>query len=274
MHLEKKDQRTKIPQIMSNCIESIYWTLLGIAGTKERNFLIDDYNHSPDGRKMTLKNFPGFQKKAVVFLPPLAEIQQRFTKSTEKRMTEEKFNEMLASFSIPRKIGLTFSDIQYIDTKAPEDIVNEYRSFAKQNAPPSPIRSLSKSTELPVSTSSYPNSVKTSQPVQSLSSSLPLYTNTSISSGHTANYYPNPYARKNEPVAVQLPLRTLPNYPERQFLNPQMRYGHYHPYPHAAYHGGMKLSRSDYYIPSKHTAQYDYKRMPYIIYPNQYAPYN
>jgi len=255
---------------MSNSIESIYWTLLGIAGTKERNFLIDDYNHSPEGRKMALKNFPGFQKKAVVFLPSLAEIQQRFTKSSEKRMTEVKFNQMLGSFSIPLKIGITFSEIQYIDTKSPEDIVNEYRSFAKQNAPPSPVRPLSKSTELPVSTAGYSNSGKTSQPVQSLSQSLPL-TNTSVSSGYPTNYpYPHPYTRKNEPVAVKMPLRTLPNFPERQFINPQIRIGHPYPHHHAAYHGGMKLSRSDYYIPS--SKQYDYQRKSYIMYPNQYAP--
>jgi len=299
---------------MSDSIESIYWTLLGIAGTKERNFLIDDYNNSPEGRKMVLKNFPGLKKKVVVFLPPLEEIQQRFSKSTEKRITEEKFNQMLASFSIPRKIGLTFSDIQYIDTKVPEDIVNEYRSVSKQNTSASPIKPLSKSTELlPVSASAHPSI--TSQP--SLSSSLPLYTNPNSAShsgthpvihpgphsvthsvthsgahsathsathssthsgthpgthsvthsgSHPAPAYYGQYPRKNEPV--HLPLRTLPNFPERQFLKQQIRVPH-HPYPHPAYHG-MKLSRSDYYIPSK----YDYQRMPYIVYPNQYAPYN
>jgi len=225
MHLERKDQRLNIPKQMLDCIESIYWTLLGLAVTKERNYIIDDYNATPDGRKLVLKNFPGLIKKAAVFLPNLSEIQKRYDNCTEKKISQQELQQMLSYFSIPRKIGTTFSDIQYIDTRVPEDIVNEYRSAAKTSSQSSQNNSfLSKSTELEPPRSSFNPPARVIHQSRSLAHSGPL------SSINLNNYYSDYYLRNN------IPYLSVPHFPDNAYFNHQLPYH------------GMKLSRSDYIL--------------------------
>jgi len=247
MHLERKDQRLNIPKEMLDCIESIYWTLLGLAGTKERNYIIDDYNATPDGRKLVLKNFPGLIKKAVVFLPKLSEIHKRNENCSEKKISQPELQQMLSYFSIPRKIGTTFSDIQYIDTRVPEDIVNEYRSAVKpsssQSSQHNPI--LSKSTGfLPPRSAFNPPYPRIIHQSQNLVHSAPL---SSINLNN--NYHSDYYLRRNN-----IPYRTVPHFPDQRSL-------------FQLSHQGMKLSRSDYYISAK-PSQYHYQQM---VYPVNYA---
>jgi len=268
MHLERKDQSLKIPKEMLECIESIYWTLLGLAGTKERNYIIDDYNATPEGRKLVLKNFPGLMKKAVVFLPELSEIQKRYDNGTEKKISQQQFQHMLSYFSIPRKIGTTFSDIQYIDTKVPEDIVNEYRSALKTSHRCSSQNSnsfLSKSTELlppPTTKTSFNPSYLPPPliPSQSLSHSAPL-------ASINLNNYSDYYSRRN------IPYQRVPQYTTDNSTYLNQQHNHVSRVP---FKGGMKLSRSDYYLSAK-PSQYHYQPLaPYpppqyvSLYPNQF----
>jgi heterogeneous nuclear ribonucleoprotein U-like protein 1 len=248
MHLERKDQRLNISKEILECFESIYWTLLGLAGTKERNFIIDDFNATPEGRKLVLKNFPGLIKKAVVFLPKLSEIQKRFDSSSEKRITPEQFHDMLSYFSIPRKIGTTFSDIHYIDTRTPEDIVNEYRSAVKTNPTSQNTSILSKSTDHAPPTSYNPPNPHTIQS-ERLTHSIPL---TSI---NLNNYYPDNIRRS------YIPYRRVPHFTENTFRNQQIGVNGMYP--------GMKLSRSDYYVSMK-PSLYPFQQHT-LVYPINYS---
>jgi len=244
MHLERKDQRLNIPKPMLDCIESIYWTLLGLAVTKERNYIIDDYNATPDGRKLVLKNFPGLIKIAVVFLPNLSEIQKRYDNCSEKKISQQELQQMLSYFSIPRKIGTTFSDIHYIDTRVPEDIVNEYRSAVKTSSGSSQNNSvLSKSTELLPPRSSFNPPSRVGHLSQSLTHSAPL------SSINLNNYYSDYHLRNNNPYL---------SVPHPAYLN-QISLSQ------LPYHG-MKLPRSDY-VPAK-PSRYPSHQM---VYPVNYA---
>jgi len=250
MHLERKDQRLNIPKEILECFESIYWTLLGLAVTKERNYIIDDFNTTPEGRKLVLKNFPGLIKKAVVFLPKLSEIQKRFDNSSEKRITPEQFHQMLSYFSIPRKIGTTFSDIHYIDTGTPEDIVNEYRSVAKTSIKSSQNTSvLSKSTDHLPPTSYNP-------PYPQLIQSQSLTHSTPLASINLNNNYPD-YLRKS-----YIPYRRVPQFTDNIFLN-QITVNQ------LGFHG-MKLSRSDYYVSTKPSLY----PLQQLVYPVNYSSFN
>jgi predicted kinase len=131
MHIGRKDQRVTIPKSTLDLIESVYLTLLSLAGTRERNYVVDNYNVTPIQRKIVLKNFPGFRTKALVFLPRLTEIKKRYDAlKDENKISWDSLLQMLRVISIPRKVGTTFTDIEYVGTSQFEDIVNEYRGAA------------------------------------------------------------------------------------------------------------------------------------------------
>jgi len=156
---------------------------------------------------------------------------------------------MLSYFSIPRKIGTTFSDIQYIDTRVPEDIVNEYRSAAKTSSQSSQNNSfLSKSTELEPPRSSFNPPARVIHQSRSLAHSGPL------SSINLNNYYSDYYLRNN------IPYLSVPHFPDNAYFNHQLPYH------------GMKLSRSDYILskpPRYHFHQMVYP-VNYALNPNQF----
>jgi len=175
-------------------------------------------------------------------------------------MNDQQFQQMLSYFSIPRKIGTTFSDIQYMDTNAPEDIVNEYRQTKSSEPHPAPQTHsfLSKSTELSRPTSAYIPPYPHRLQSNSLSHSAPL------SSINMNNYYSGNHLRRN------LPYRTGPHYPDNAYLGQQIPLTTQIPYQ------GKKLSRSDYYISKP--SQYHYHQMAYplnyvSLNPNQFSNY-
>jgi len=161
---------------------------------------------------------------------------------------------MLSYFSIPRKIGTTFSDIHYIDTRTPEDIVNEYRSAGKTSNPPSqntPL--LSKSTDhLPPT--SYPN-----RPHPQIIQSHRMTHSTPLSSINLNNYYPD-YFRSS-----YIPYRRVPHFPDHNVLGNQQ-----HMSINPRVYPGMKLSRSDYYVSTK-PSLYPVQQM---VYPVNYSSLN
>ncbi|XP_034944568.1 heterogeneous nuclear ribonucleoprotein U-like protein 2 isoform X2 [Chelonus insularis] len=91
--------------------------LLEVAATRRRNYILDQTNVYPSAQRRKMRNFYGFQRKAIVIVPTDEEFKSRTAKREAiegKDVPDTTVLEMKANFSAP-VVGESFDSIEWIE---------------------------------------------------------------------------------------------------------------------------------------------------------------
>ncbi|KZC11819.1 Heterogeneous nuclear ribonucleoprotein U-like protein 1 [Dufourea novaeangliae] len=110
--------------------------LLEIAPTRRRNYILDQTNVYPSAQRRKMKNFSGYQRKAMVLVPSEEEFKSRVAKHKPiegKEPAESVLMEMKASFRAP-VVGEHFDVVEWIELSQEdgEKLIIKYLKEAKE----------------------------------------------------------------------------------------------------------------------------------------------
>ncbi|XP_059145116.1 heterogeneous nuclear ribonucleoprotein U-like protein 1 [Physella acuta] len=101
-------------KMASDCLN----TLLPIAASLNRNYILDQTNVYPSARKQKMRYFSGFIRVAVVILPELSEHERRMcqrTRENGKAVPADAVRKMKANFILPEEKDRDFDRIEYAE---------------------------------------------------------------------------------------------------------------------------------------------------------------
>ncbi|XP_076242178.1 uncharacterized protein LOC143184084 [Calliopsis andreniformis] len=110
--------------------------LLEVAPTRRRNYILDQTHVYPSVQRRKMKNFSGYQRKAIVVVPSEEEYKLRAAKHKpieSKELTDNVLMEMKANFRAPI-IGESFDIVEWIELNQEEGekLVGKYNKEAKE----------------------------------------------------------------------------------------------------------------------------------------------
>ncbi|XP_071450326.1 heterogeneous nuclear ribonucleoprotein U-like protein 1 [Hetaerina americana] len=110
--------------------------LLALAGSRRRNYIIDQTNVYPSAQRRKMKGFEGFIRRAVVIVPTDEEFKKRQAKQEKvegKDVPEKAVFEMKANFKVP-EVGESFDEVLYVELGEQEarQLVTQYNQEARE----------------------------------------------------------------------------------------------------------------------------------------------
>ncbi|CAK9817634.1 Heterogeneous nuclear ribonucleoprotein U-like protein 1 [Anthophora quadrimaculata] len=130
---EEYDGQWKV--LIDKCTDALD-RLIEMASTRRRNYILDQTNVYPFAQRRKMKNFCGYQRKAVVIVPSEEEYKSRTMKHKPidgKEITNSMLLEMKASFRAP-VAGESFDAVNWIELDQEEGgkLIQKYNTEAKE----------------------------------------------------------------------------------------------------------------------------------------------
>ncbi|KAK3268071.1 hypothetical protein CYMTET_23404 [Cymbomonas tetramitiformis] len=124
----------RFQQLMDR-VSPMFGPLLQRAASIPRNYIIDQTNVYAGARRRKMSAFRNFQKKAMVFVVPHAEMQRRAAKAEQeegKTVPQDVLDNFAANFALPNK-GDSFNSVEFAELEAAASIseVESQRTLAK-----------------------------------------------------------------------------------------------------------------------------------------------
>ena len=109
--------------------------LLEMASTRRRNYILDQTNVYPSAQRRKMRNFYGYQRRAVVIVPTEEEFKNRIVKRTASEgevVPEMAVLEMKANFSAP-VVGESFDSIEWVELEEEDakKLIEKYNKEGK-----------------------------------------------------------------------------------------------------------------------------------------------
>ncbi|CAG0918021.1 unnamed protein product [Notodromas monacha] len=109
--------------------------LLRLAGSRLRNYIIDQTNVYPSARRRKLKSFEGFATKAIVIVPTDDEYkkrQEKVEKEEGKDVPDTAVMDMKANFTLPKESDVGEIVFVELDREEAQKIVDTYNKEGKE----------------------------------------------------------------------------------------------------------------------------------------------
>lgn len=113
-HSRFEERFATLIKLASECLN----TLLPIAASLNRNYILDQTNVYPSARKQKMRYFAGFLRVAVVIQPELGEHERRMcqrTRENGKAVPADAVRKMKANFILPVESDRDFDRIEYAE---------------------------------------------------------------------------------------------------------------------------------------------------------------
>ncbi|XP_076757593.1 uncharacterized protein LOC143427389 [Xylocopa sonorina] len=130
---EEHDEQWKV--LIDKCTDALN-KLLEMASTRRRNYILDQTNVYPSAQRRKMKNFYGYQKRAVVIVPSEEEFKSRSVKHKPvdgKEITDSMLLEMKANFRAP-VVGESFDVVNWVELDQEEGgkLIEMYNKEGKE----------------------------------------------------------------------------------------------------------------------------------------------
>ena len=134
--LSYEENNTGQWEILVNKCTRALEKLMEMAPTRRRNYILDQTNVYPSVQRRKMKNFSGYQRKALVLVPSDEEYKLRVAKfkPTEgKELTDTVLMEMKANFRAP-VVGESFDIVEWIelDQEEARKLIGKYNREGKE----------------------------------------------------------------------------------------------------------------------------------------------
>ncbi|XP_057324388.1 heterogeneous nuclear ribonucleoprotein U-like protein 1 isoform X2 [Microplitis mediator] len=121
-------------QLMGKCTRCLN-KLIEVAATRRRNYILDQTNVYPSAQRRKMRQFNGFQRKAIIIVPTDEEFKSRAAKRElvdGKDLPDSEFMEMKANFAAP-SVGESFDIIEWIelDEEEAKKLISKYNKEGK-----------------------------------------------------------------------------------------------------------------------------------------------
>ena len=131
----KEDYEAQWKILIQKCTYALD-KLLEMASSRRRNYILDQTNVYPSAQRRKMKNFNGYQRKAIVVVPPEEEFKSRSSKHKPiegKEITESMLLEMKANFRAP-VVGDSFDVVNWIELDQEEGtkLIEKYNREGKE----------------------------------------------------------------------------------------------------------------------------------------------
>ncbi|XP_011869563.1 PREDICTED: heterogeneous nuclear ribonucleoprotein U-like isoform X2 [Vollenhovia emeryi] len=132
--LSDQEQNTCQRKIIDRCSRALD-QLIDVASSRRRNYIIDQKNNVyPSVQRRKMRNFCGYQRKAIVVLPTDEEYNQRLSthNAIEGNASESNLAEMKANFTAP-SVGESFDAVEWVglDEEEAKKLIEKYNKEGK-----------------------------------------------------------------------------------------------------------------------------------------------
>lgn len=131
---EKEGYNEQWKILIDKCTDALD-RLIEMASSRRRNYILDQTNVYPSAQRRKLKNFCGYQRKAVVIVPSEEEFKSRIAKHKPidgKEITDSMILEMKANFRAP-VVGASFDVVDWVELNQEEGekLIEKYNKEGK-----------------------------------------------------------------------------------------------------------------------------------------------
>ncbi|KAH0540429.1 heterogeneous nuclear ribonucleoprotein U-like protein 1 isoform X1 [Cotesia glomerata] len=121
-------------QLVGKCTRCLN-KLIEVAATRRRNYILDQTNVYPSAQRRKMRQFSGFQRKAIILVPTDEEFKSRAAQREQvdgKDLPDSEFMEMKANFTAPT-VGESFDTIEWIelDEEEAKKLIAKYNKEGK-----------------------------------------------------------------------------------------------------------------------------------------------